>query len=147
MKHALISLAVLIAAGCQRNAVIYPNNDPTLNKTATQFAAEAARAFPYPFDAPKGGRLAARAEIGYALNQITLVNLSDVEWVDAQLWVNRTHVVTFRRIPPRELKRVSFKQIYDDAGVHFPLDNRVIQIDTLELFIGGVMYEVPKQLG
>ena len=59
MRYLAFSIATLAVAGCQRNAVILPNSDSTLNKPAKVFAQEAAARFPYPANIERGGQLPA----------------------------------------------------------------------------------------
>lgn len=144
------ALTLLALAGCQRNAVILPNSDSSLNKPAKVFAEEAAARFPYPADLERGGQLPARAEIGYMVDVITLVNFSKTDWTDVELWVNKSYVIPLASLPSTstpgvKATRIPFKIIYNDRGQHFPSQGTTI--DTLELKLNGKLHEVPKQLG
>lgn len=151
MKRLLSATILCLAiAGCQRNAVLLPNSDPTLNKPAKVFAEEAAKRFPYPADLERGGEASARAEIGYMVDVITLVNFSKTDWTDVELWVNKSYVIplaTLRSTSNEGVKatRIPFKIIYNDHGEHFPSQGATI--DTLELKLNGKLYDVPKQIG
>ena len=145
-----LSIATLAVAGCQRNAVILPNSDSSLNKPAKVFAEEAAKRFPYLADLERGGQLPANAEIGYMVDVITIVNYSKADWTNVELWVNKSYVVPLavlqsNKAEGNRAKRIPFKVIYNDKGEHFPSSGATI--DTLELKLNGKMYEVPKQLG
>ena len=63
MKYLRLSLLIGSAAllgGCAGRAEIFPNSEPALRHTAAEFAADAAKRFPYKADAPRGGVAAAR---------------------------------------------------------------------------------------
>ena len=146
---ALSALATLALIGCQRNAVLLPNSDASLNKPAKVFAEEAAARFPYPADLERGGELPARAEIGYMVDVITLVNYSKQDWADVELWVNKQYVLPLAMLESNtegtKAKRIAFKYLYNDRGETFPA--RGATVDTLELKLNGKMYNVPKQIG
>src|SRR5579859_3964297 len=54
-------MAVALLAGCEGRPSLLPNSDPDLRKTSTQFAADAAKRFPYPTAAEKAGEAQGRA--------------------------------------------------------------------------------------
>jgi len=125
----VVWFAALVAggalAGCSGRASILPNPDPALRKTSTQFAADAAKCFPYPADAPRGGDAGARAEVDYDLRAVHLSNLSGQEWHDAQVWVDGKYVVLLKRVPPSTgskptFENLNFQLLFDDAGNHYP---------------------------
>lgn len=146
---ALPIVALFVIVGCQQNAVILPNSDSSLNKPAKAFQEEAIAHFPYPADLPRGGELPARAEIGYMVDVITLVNYSKQDWSDVELWVNKQYVLPMAMLAATaegsKATRIPFKIIYDDRGQHFPSSGATV--DTLELKLNGKMYDVPKQIG
>jgi len=49
------SLAVAVI-GCSGGRRVFPNSDPSLNKTSTEFAVDAAKRFPFKADAPAARR-------------------------------------------------------------------------------------------
>ena len=51
---ACVAVAIL-AASCAGRASMIPNDDPALQKTAVEFAADAAKRHPFKADAPRGG--------------------------------------------------------------------------------------------
>jgi hypothetical protein len=145
----VLSLLVvgLMVVGCSSGRpTLIPNADPELRKSSAEFAAEAAKRFPYPADAEKGGRAMARAQVGYALDLLEVVNQSKEEWNDVTVWVNRSYNVHLKKMSPQQLKRLPFQMIYNDKGQYFPLDNRKSLIQQVELFQNGKLYEVPLQL-
>jgi hypothetical protein len=142
----LVMVAMTLIGGCAGRAELLPNPDPTLRKTAAQFAADAAIRHPYKSDAPRGGEAMARAQVGYSLNRVELVNLSDTEWNDVEVWVNQSYVVFLTRMEPGRLKRLPFQMLYNERGQHFPLNNRKVLVERVELYRDGRMYNVPLQL-
>jgi hypothetical protein len=136
-------------AGCAGRAELWPNGDPLLRKTSTQFAADAAKRFPYKADAPRGGQALANAEVGYFLDRLDVTNLSDVEWTDVEVWVNGAYVVQLPRLEPRAIKSVPFQAIFNAQGQSFPTRQgswfrpQPLMIDKVELYRDGKLYDVP----
>jgi hypothetical protein len=143
----LVSLAIglSILAGCAGRPSLFPNPDPKLRKTSAEFAADAAKRFPYHSDAPHG-TTTARCQVGYMTNVLELANLSDEDWQNVEVWVNRQYVVFVPEIKSHDLKRLHFQMIFDDAGHYFPLDNDQTPLKTVEVYIGGKLYDVPLKL-
>ena len=147
MRYLSFSLAaVLMVCGCSQRAWVIPPSDPALRKTAAEFKADAAKRHPYKADAPRG-EAASRAEVGYTLNQISLVNLSKETWADAEIWVNKAYVVHLPKIEPNKLATVNFQMLFNDQGKTFPTDNRKTLVEKVEVLTGGKMYDVPVKLG
>ena len=147
--HKITSLLVLVAvtAGCSGRPSIIPNPDKSLRKTSSQFAADAAKRHPYKKDAPRGGEAVARAQVGYTLNQVDVVNLSQEPWNDVEVWVNQNYVVFLPSMPPNQLKSIPFQMLFDDQGNYFPLDNKKTLVTKVEVLRDGKMYDVPVKLG
>lgn len=145
---ALMGLSAALT-GCAGRAELWPNSDPLLRKTSTQFAADAAKRFPYKADAPAGGQALANAEVGYFLDRLDVTNLSDVEWTDVEVWVNQAYVVYLPRLEPKTIKSVPFQAIFNEQGQSFPtrsgawIKQQPLMIDTVELFRDGKRYDVP----
>src|SRR5437763_15943917 len=86
MVLAVVCLSV--AAGCQGRGALIPPTDPDLKKTAAQFAADSAKR-QYPASAPRGGELQAMASIDYGVfNRVEIMNLSDEDYNDVEIWMN-----------------------------------------------------------
>jgi hypothetical protein len=138
----------LIIIGCAGRAELLPNSDPALRKTSAQFAADAAKRFPYKADAPKGGDAKGRCQVGYSLNVLEITNLSEEDWNDVEIWVNRAYVVHLPVLKAHagRVTSIPFQAIYNDQGQSFPTDNRKVLVDKVEAYYGGKMYNVPKQL-
>jgi len=138
--------ALFVVGGCAGRPALLPNPDPALDKPSTVFAADAVKRFPYKSDAPRGGEAVARAQVGYTLNRLDVVNLSDEDWSDVEVWVNQSHVVYVPLMKAHELKRLNFQMIYNDKGQYFPVDNSKELVRSVELYRDGKMYTVPVQL-
>ena len=142
----LLATLVTLTGGCAGRPELIPNSDPSLRKTSAQFSADAAKRFPYKSDAPRGGNAPARAQIGYWADRIDIVNTSDTDWGDTEIWVNRAYVVTLPKIEHGKLKSIPFQAIFNDKGVSFPTDNSKTHVEKLEVFHDGKMFDVPTQL-
>jgi hypothetical protein len=146
----LFVMSLLLAAGCAGRPSLLPNSDPTLNKTSAQFAADAAKRQPFNSGLPAGGPAKGRAQVGYGLDTVQVVNLSDQDWDNVELWINRKFVVFVPKIPAhgQRAKTLNFQMFYDDRGHFFPTDNRTPErmIQTLEMVRGGQVYTIPVKL-
>jgi hypothetical protein len=100
---------------------LLPNSDKSLRRTPAQFASEAAKRT-YQVDLPDGGTARARAEVAYDLNTIQILNDSEEDWTDVEIWVNRKYVVHVPRIEAgrKRVKSLTFLMLYDDQGNPFP---------------------------
>jgi hypothetical protein len=151
--RALVGLAALmLVVGCDTTGrpVFLRNPDPALQKTATQFAADAATRFPYKAGAPRGDAKAApaRAEVHYSpINMIGLVNLSETtDYADVEVWVNQQFVVFLPKMEKKTMKELDFKMLYDKAGNPLAITEQMPRVEKVELYMGGKMYDVPVQI-
>jgi hypothetical protein len=121
----VLSLALLFVfgptVGCTGRVSLLPNSDKALRRTPAHFASEAAKRT-YRTDLPDGGTAEARAQVAYDGNYIQILNLSDEDWTDVEVWVNRKYVVHLPRIDAgqKRVKSVTFMMLYDDQGNPFP---------------------------
>jgi hypothetical protein len=138
----------LLVAGCAGRAQLWPNSNPALRRTSAEFAADAAKRFPYKADAPRGGTAIGRAQVGYTLNKIEILNNGDQDWNDVEVWINKAYVVHLPVLKARSNKvtTIPFQAIYNDQGQSFPTDNSKILVNKVEVYYGGKMYDVPCQL-
>lgn len=148
----LVALAAFVAlaaagGGCAGRAELLPNSDKNLRKTSAEFAADAARRFPYKADAERGGTAVGRAQVGYWMNVVDVVNLSEADWQDVEVWINKSYVVHLPVMERTKLKRIPFQAIYNDKGQSFPTKNNSVRVQTVEFFRDGKMFDVPTQLG
>lgn len=135
-----VASAASLLTGCQGRPTLFPNPDPSLRKTSTQLAADAARRFPYKADAPHAVESSARAQVAYSLNRLEVLNFSDEDWSDVEVWVNRKYVCHVPKMESRKLKEVHFPMLYDETGAYFPFDNKQTRVETVEIFRDGTMY-------
>jgi hypothetical protein len=142
-----ILIAAFVAAGCSGRTEVFPNSDKNLRKKPAEFAADAAKRFPYKSDAPRGGEDKARAQVGYWLNVVDVVNLSESDWQDVELWINKSYVVHLPQMQRSKLKRVPFQALFNDQGQSFPTKNNAVRVTSVELYRDGKMYDVRTQLG
>ena len=144
----ILTLA-LAAGGCGKTPPsLLPNKDKALRKSATTFQADAKQRHPYKADAPKAGTAVARAQVGYSLDQLEVVNLSDETWNDVEVWVNERWVVFVPQMKPFDLKVLNFRMMYNDKNEPFPMSNTnsAKRVDKVEILWGGQMYNVPVAL-
>jgi hypothetical protein len=142
LTTAFLAASVALLVGCQGRPTLFPNPDPTLRKTSTQLAADAARRFPYKAEAPHETAVNARAQVAYSLNRLEVVNFSGEEWTDVEVWVNRKYVCHVPKMEDRKLKEVHFPMLYDETGAYFPFDNKQTRVETVELFRDGTVYSL-----
>lgn len=140
----LIVCGLLI--GCEGRPGIIPNSDPALNKTSTQFAADAARRFPY--SGPHAGTANGRAEVDVMLTRIQLLNSSDEDWNDIEVWVNQSYVCHVPSIPKGKLKveTVQFEMLYNVKGDYFTTQGGKTPVSSVEVKRDGKLYQVPLVL-
>jgi len=143
---ALLAIAALVGCKIER-ATIIPSDIPSLNKPATQLAREAQLRFPFPVDLERGGEIAGRAEIGYSLNSISLLNFSGQTWTDVDLWINREYVVNLAEVPSNKLITINFKHLFNEQGVHYPTRNVQTKVAKVELRQGVRVFDLPSQAG
>jgi hypothetical protein len=142
-----ISAAAGITGGCSGRPALIPNPDKNLRKASAQFAADAAVRHPYKAEAPRGGEAIARSQVGYSLDRLDLVNLSQDAWTDVEIWVNQKYVVHLPKVEPNTLKIINFQMLFDEKGNYFPTDNKKVLISKVEVLKDGKMFEVPVRLG
>lgn len=142
----LAGALVAAVAGCSGRPSVLPNPDKQLRRTSAEFAADAAKRHPYKSDVPRGGEATARAQVGYVLDRLEIVNLSDEDWSDVEVWVNQQYVVYAPKMEKGTLKVFNFQMIYDDNGIYLPTDSSKERVNKVELLRDGRMYEVRAQL-
>ena len=142
---------LIILTGCEATPSVVPVSDPALSKTSAQYAADAVKHFPFKSDTPAGQVTPARALVDYSLDFIDLVNLSNHDLVNPEIWMNRQYVMVVPLLKAGEIKRLNFRMFYDDRGDHFPLNNNIekggVIIRQLEIIVDGKLYQVPVRQG
>lgn len=148
MSAGTLLAAVLLTGGlgCAGRTEILPNSDKNLRRKPAEFAADAAKRFPYKADAPRGGEASGRAQVGYSLNVLEVINLSETDWNDVEIWVNQTHVVSLPVMERGKLKRIPFQAIYDSNGAHFPTNNKTVRVQKVEILKDGTLFDLRTQL-
>ncbi len=135
-----VAFGSALLAGCSGRPSLVPNSDKQLRRSSSQFAADAAKRQPYKTDATRGGEAPARAQVGYMLDRIEIVNLSDEDWSDVEVWVNQAYVVYVPTMEKDKLKVLNFQMIYDEQGNYFPTNN--VRVNKVELLHDGKIYDV-----
>jgi hypothetical protein len=148
LRASLLLLSVILLGGCAGRAEILPNSEPALRRTAAEFAADSAKRFPYKADAPRGTEGFARAQVGYTLNKLEIANLSDQDWDNVEVWVNRSYVVWLPKVKARagKVTAIPFQAIFNDSGHSFPTDNSKTLVNSVEVYRDGKMYEIKTQM-
>jgi hypothetical protein len=136
--------AAALLAGCAGRASLLPNSDPALRKTSTEFAVDASHRFPYKADAPQAGDAIGRAQVGYMVLRVEIVNNSADDWKNVEVWLNQKYVVYVPEMPPHILKQLPFQMFYDADGHYFPTSQTIVK--KVEIYMDGKMYNVPLQL-
>jgi hypothetical protein len=147
-----VALAILSASGmmfgCSGRPALFPNSDPNLRKTSTEFAADAAHRHPYPADLPRAGDALGRSQIDYGGRVVEILNYSDEDWNDVDIWVNQNyvcHIPVVQKGNTRE-KVLNFTMLYDGNGEYFWTQGGSIPIKKLEMVRDGKVYDIPFAL-
>jgi len=151
MKYAVCLsgvIAICFLSGCN-SPTILPNSDPYLRKTSTQFAADAAKRHPFKTDAPRGGEALATATYNLTFSTLAILNYSDEDWTDVEVWVNEYYMVFLGHLGKGNagVETIPFAMLFDDSGNAFWTDNGKNPIKTVEIYRKGKMYTVPVKLG
>ena len=133
-------------AGCQGRATIFPNSDKSLNRTAAEFAADAAKR--HPFTGEPVGPANGRAAVDYQFKTIEILNSSPQDWNNVEVWVNRNYVCWLPIIPQgkQRVKTINFHMLYDDSGNYFWTEGGKKPVTQLEIRHDGKLYTLPMQL-
>jgi hypothetical protein len=152
MKYFILGSVALMVfglglAGCVSDGTpaLIPNPDPNLNKTSAELAADAAKRH-YEADAPRGDEGEARAQYELMTKRLDLVNLSNADWSDVEVWINHTYVLFIPQVNKAEDKRLDFTLFYDQDGHHFETKEGKNPFKTLEVYKDGTMYEVTADM-
>jgi hypothetical protein len=146
MKFRIIAAFCLagMTLGCAGRPSLLPNSDPELRKTMSELAADGAKRHPYKSELPRGGDALARASVDYTFRTIQVLNYSDIDWEDVELWVNQNYVVHVPKIPHGKdgAKTLDFTMFFDDKGEYFWTDHGKNRVDQLEVLRDGKMYTI-----
>jgi hypothetical protein len=140
------ALGLGLLGGCAGRPSLLPNSDKELRKTSVAFAADAAKRT-YPASAPHGAEAQAQASVDHGFgNRIEVINLSDDNWSNVELWVNEKYVVFIPSWPSRRMEQINFQMLYDRDGGSFPVNNKSIRVEKIEIFTDGKLHTVPAKL-
>jgi hypothetical protein len=134
---------LLSVAGCNQ-PTLFANPDPNLRKNIPELKADAAKRFPYKANVPHAFEPKARAQVGYDLHRVEVVNFSNEDWSNVEVWVNCQYVCHIPVMQSRQLKQLGYKMLINDLGQHFPED---ITVWRVELYRNGTMYRVISHPG
>ena len=140
-----VGAMAMALAGCHDTPGFYPNQDVALRKPIGNYRMDAARRT-YPADAPRVRGLAARSQIGYVVKAVDVANLSDEDWNEVEVWVNKQYVCYLPRMEKGVLKSIPFDALYDGDGHHVPTGSRTFIVETVEVFFGGKLYDMPVRV-
>ncbi|MDP9173400.1 MAG: hypothetical protein M3O30_05985 [Planctomycetota bacterium] len=136
-----------LGSGCVSDGqpALFPNPDPNLRKTSAELAADAAKRA-YESDAARGGQAAARAQYELMDHRFDLVNLSDMDWANVEVWINQKFVVFVPEMQKGVDKRLDFEMFFDKDGHHFATDGGKNPVQNLEIYRDGKIFTVPATL-
>lgn len=145
----ILGLSLALIGGCHRQATVFPNSDPALNRKPKDFSADAANRHPFKADLPNAGPADGIARLDYTLETIQLANLSSEAWEDIEVWINGKYVVYVPKIEAGRLRTLSFKMFYDGRGNTIPartIDAAQPRIQSVKILRNGAIYDVPKRI-
>ena len=147
LRHCAASFALLAlasASGCMDRTTIFDNPDPNLRLSASEMRGDAISRFPYKQEAAKAKEINARAQVAYPLNRVDVVNFSQSDWNDVEVWVNHQYVCHVPKMQRGQLKEVHFPMLFDEKGNSFPMNsnNGKMLVRSVEVLRDGKMYEL-----
>ena len=138
------ALALAAVCGCADRPTIFDNPDPNLRLSSSELRGDALARFPYKEDAPKAREIKARAQVAYQLNRMEVVNFSDADWQDVEVWVNHKYVCHVPKMQRGQLKEIHFPMLFDEKGNSFPMNSNKGQmlVRSVEILRDGKIYQV-----
>jgi hypothetical protein len=93
---------------------------------------------------PKALEIKARAQVAYPLNRMEVVNFSEKDWEDVEVWVNHKYVCHVPKMQSRQLKEIHFPMLFDEKGNSFPMNSNKgkMLVRSVEILRNGKMYQV-----
>lgn len=148
-RFTVLLVAGLLMAGCSSNMVseaLLPNPDPALRHTRGEFAADAATRQPFKAALPSAGDARGRAMVDYGNYTVQIVNISDEDWNNVEIWVNRKYVVFVPLIPRQspQTTKLNFHMFFDGEANSFPAGGNTQdgQIKQVEMVRNGKLYSI-----
>lgn len=129
----------MLMAGCQRPTLL-PNPDPSLRKTKSQLAADASQRC-YREYAPRAYEDKLRAQVAYIMRRLEILNFTEEDWNDVEVWVNQRYVCHLPQMQAHQLKVVDFAMLYDANGKTYPQLRHEL-IEKVEVYRDGKLYTV-----
>jgi hypothetical protein len=140
----VVVLGLGIICGCADRPTIFDNPDPNLRLSSSELRGDALARFPYKEDVPKARESAARAQVAYQLNRVDVVNYSQADWEDVEVWVNRKYVCHVPKMQRGQLKEIHFPMLFDEKGNSFPMNSNKGQmlVRSVEILRDGKLYQL-----
>ena len=139
---ALSVLCIAAIAGCADQPAIFQSSDPALQKSVSDFRADAATRFPYKADASRTTEDKVRAKVEYGIKRLDIANFTGANLLDVEVWVNRQYVCHVPVIEDRGLKHIEFPMLCNILGTTFPKNNGEIRVEKVELLYAGEFHEI-----
>ena len=137
-------LTLLGIWGCSDRPTIFDNPDPNLRLSSSELRGDAISRFPYKQEAPKAREIQARAQVAYQINRMEVVNFSQSDWDDVEVWVNHKYVCHVPKMQRGQLKEIHFPMLFDEKGNSFPMNSNQgkMLVRSVEILHDGKMYQV-----
>jgi len=89
-----------------------------------------------------------RAEYNLLMGTLQVLNYSDEDWDNVEIWVNRKYVCWLPKIEKgkQRVKTINFQMLYDDAGNYFWTNGGKTPVEQVELYKNGKMYSIDTYL-
>jgi hypothetical protein len=147
LRGCAASFAVLALAGvwgCTDRPTIFDNPDPNLRLSTSELRGDALARFPYKEEVPRAKEIKGRAQVAYPLNRVEVVNFSEADWQDVEVWVNRKYVCHVPKMQSRKLKEIHFPMLFDEKGNSFPMNSNKgkMLVKSVEVLRDGKMYQL-----
>ena len=138
------ALALAAVCGCTDRPTIFDNPDPNLRLSSSELRGDALARFPYKEEAPKAHEIKARAQVAYQLNRMEVVNFSEADWDDVEVWVNHKYVCHVPKMQRGQLKEIHFPMLFDEKGNSFPMNSNKgeMLVRSVEILRDGKMYQL-----
>jgi hypothetical protein len=138
-RLAAVVVFVSLAGGCSNQQGIFANPDKSLQKSSTQFAADAAKRH-YEADAPTVAQTSARAIINFQSKTIDLENLTAGDWSNVEVWLNKKFVLFIPIMEKQTAKPLYFDMFFDTDGNYFGEYGQTPLSPTIDIYRDGKMY-------
>ena len=142
------TVGICLLSGCEGRPSLIPNSDPALQKTSTQFAADAVKRFPYPGRLMRAGDAQGRAQVDLMMATLQILNYDDRDWNNIDVWVNHSYVCHVPKIPKgkQKVETLNFQMLYNAQGDYFWTDGGKHPMREVEMVRDGKIYQIPLVL-